>query len=121
MAKWVAADVLDQTLSMIASASRMLATVGQPADYAGALSAALAGTPMEAGDFSLGAVGGGRRVNVAAKSGVPVTAQGTADHVALVNDGSSRLLYVTTCPPQLLETGGTVNIDGWDVEIGAPV
>lgn len=121
MAKWVSADVLDQALVMISGASRMMAVVGQPADYAAAAAARLADVAMGPGDFVLGGAEGGRRVLVAAKDAVPVVVDGTADHVALVNDGAERLLYVTTCDAQPLEAGGLVNIDGWSVEIGAPV
>ena len=121
MAKWVSADVLDQALAMISGARRMMAVVGQPADYAAAAAGALADVAMVPGDFALAEAGGGRRVLVAAKDAVPVSVAGTVDHVALVNDAAQRLLYVTTCDAQPLEAGGQVNIDGWSVEIGAPV
>jgi hypothetical protein len=46
---------------------------------------------------------------------------GTADHVALLDGATQRLLYVTTCPQQVLPPGGTVNIASWTVEIGDPL
>lgn len=74
------------------------------------------------GDFSItNGAGAGRRIMVAAKNNATITANGTADHVALVDVAAQRLLYVTTCPPQLLGQGGSVNFDGWSVEIGAPL
>lgn len=122
MAKWVSANVLDGALSMVGKATRMIAINGQPADYAGATGGALAATSLASGDFRIAAgVGSGRKVTIAAKANLPVSAAGTVDHVALVDDGAAQLLYVTTCPPQLLAQGGTVNFAAWNVEIGAPL
>ena len=121
MAKWVAAGVLDQALGLISSANRMVALVGQPLDYAEATAARLADVAMAPADFSLAPAGGGRQLLVAAKGGIPVVTPGTADHVALLDDVTGQLLYVTTCAAQALEIGGTVNIESWSVEIGAPV
>ena len=122
MAKWVANAVLDGALQVISGANRMVATTGQPADYAAALAGRLAETAISLADFSLQAgIGQGRQILVAAKSAVPVVAQGLADHVALLDDVGSRLLYVTTCPAQNLPGGGTVNFASWSVEIGAPI
>lgn len=67
-----------------------------------------------AGDVS------GRKVTVAAKSGVAVTASGTANHIALVTATGSVVRYVTTCTSQVLTSGNTVNIPAWKVEIQAP-
>ena len=60
----------------------------------------------------------GRKVTVAAKSGVTVDTSGTATHVALV-DGTN-LLYVTTCTSQALTAANTVNFPAWDIEIADP-
>lgn len=121
MGKWVASAVLDGALQVLAGANRMLAVAGQPADYAEAVAGALAEAAVVPADFSLQAgSGSGRAVAVAAKSDVPILAEGMADHVALVDAVGSRLLYVTTCPLQALPGGGTVNFAGWTVEIGAP-
>jgi hypothetical protein len=122
MAKWVSANVLDGALSVLAGATRMVAVAGQPADFMSAQAGALASVAMTGGDFALGAgVGQGRKVSIGGKPAVAVSAAGTADHVALLDDGGSRLLYVTTCPAQVLTAGGTVNFGSWSVEIGAPV
>ena len=123
MGKAVHADVLDGALSVIrANATRMVALTSQPADYAAANAGKLAEAVMASGDFTLAAGDvSGRKLAVAGKSGLTVSAAGTATHVALLDPGNARLLYVTTCPSQGLSLGGTVNIAGWDVEIGAPV
>lgn len=121
MAKWVADEVLDGALQVIAGATRMVAVAGQPTSYAAAWTGRLAEVAMSSGDFAV-ANGdtSGRKIMVAAKTGVGVVAAGAADHVALVDPGGSRLIYVTTCPAQALAAGGTVNFDGWAVELGDP-
>jgi len=107
---------------VVSQANRMVAVAGQPASYAAADAGALAEAALVSGDFSIadGDVSG-RKVVVAAKLGLPVLAAGTADHVALLDGVNERLLYVTTCPAQVLPSGGTVNIASWDVEIGDPL
>ncbi|MCS6987763.1 MAG: hypothetical protein NZM40_10140 [Sphingomonadaceae bacterium] len=122
MAKWVSATVLDGALSVIASATRMVALAGQPSNFAEAQAGRLAEAVLAPGEFTNGpGETSGRRIAVPAKTGVPVLASGTADHVALLDPGQSRLLYVTTCPPQSLVAGGTVNFASWSIEIGDPV
>lgn len=63
----------------------------------------------------------GRKVTVAAKSGVNVDTSGTATHVALVSVGDTTLRYVTTCTSQALTSGNQVNFPAWDIETAAPV
>lgn len=60
----------------------------------------------------------GRKVTVAAKSGVNVDSSGTGTHIAVCN--GSILLYVTTCTSQALTAGNTVNFPAWKVEIADP-
>lgn len=62
----------------------------------------------------------GRKVTVAAKSAIPVDASGTATHIALVRTTDSSVRYVTTCTPQALVAGNTVNVPAWDIEIADP-
>ena len=122
MAKFASNFVLDGSLQVVSQATRLVALAGQPASYALANAGALAEAALTGADFSIsdGSVSG-RKVAVAAKLGLPVLAAGTADHVALLDGVNERLLYVTTCPAQVLPAGGTVNIAGWDVEIGDPL
>jgi len=122
MAKFASDFVLDGSLQLVSGANRMVALASQPATYAAANSGALAEAAMVSGDFSItnGTVSG-RKVVVASKLGLTVTTAGTATHVALLDGVNSRLLYVTTCPAQVLPSGGTVNIASWDVEIGDPL
>lgn len=62
----------------------------------------------------------GRKVRVAAKSGVSITATGEANWVCLLKSGTSELVYKTTCTAQTLTSGGTVDIPVWDIEIADP-
>ncbi|MGQ5702741.1 hypothetical protein ACUJ46_11895 [Sandaracinobacteroides sp. A072] len=122
MGKWVADEVLDGALAVLAGADLMLALPGQPADYAGAVASQLAAAPLAAGDFSFSAGDvSGRKVAVSAKAGLSVLQEGSASHVALADSANARLLYVTTCPARQLPAGGSVNFDTWTVEIGAPL
>ncbi len=122
MGKFANSDVLDGSLNIVRTATRMVAVNGQPATYAAADAGRLAEAALAVGDFALAAGDiSGRKVTVAAKSGLAVIAAGTADHVALLDAASSKLLYVTTCPAQALASGGTVSIAAWSVEVGAPV
>lgn len=120
MAKWANDLMMDAALDYVAGATVMLACSSQPADRAAALAAALADVAMAGGDFTKanGDIDG-RKVTVAQKSGVTIDANGTANHIALI-DGTT-LRYVTTCTPQALNTGGTVTFPAWDVEVADPV
>jgi len=123
MAKAVHNDVLDGALMVLKnSVTKMVACAGEPASFAAASgSLKLAEAMMSAGDFLIAdGAQSGRRVTVAEKSGVQVTASGTANHVALLDMAGSRLLYVTTCTAQALTAGQTVTFGSWDVEINDP-
>ena len=121
MAKIVHDDVLDGAFDIIRSnATLMIACSTQPTTRAEAVSTyALADVAMTSTDFTKanGDVSG-RKLRVAAKSGVTVDANGTFGHVAIV-DGT-RLLYVTTGTSQVLTAGNTVDFPEWDIEIADP-
>lgn len=101
---------------------RMTACSAEPANYAGIAAVALATATVGGGDFTKanGDVSG-RKVTVAAKSGVTIDESGTANHVVL-HDNSAILGYVTTCDALVLTAGGgnTVNFPAWDIEIADP-
>lgn len=120
MAKKVDNTVLDGAFAIVDNAIRQTLCSSEPANYAAIAAAKLAEATMAGGDYT--AADGdtsGRKVTVAAKTGVSITASGTATHVAL-HDNSSTLLYVTTCPSQALVSGGTVDIGSWKIEIADP-
>lgn len=120
MAKAVDNTVLDAALGVVDNAIRMAVCSSEPANYAAIAAATLAQATVSGADFTI-ADGdtSGRKVTVAAKSGVSITASGTATHIVL-HDNSSTRLYVTTCASQALVSGGTVDIGSWKIEIADP-
>ena len=125
MVKKVDDSVLDAALNEIVdNCALMTVCAGEPAGYAEAIVGGvnfLADVAMSAGDFTLsdGDVSG-RKLAVAAKSGVTVDQGGIADHVALLDTANSRLLYVTTCTALELVAGSELTFNGWDIEIADP-
>lgn len=121
MGKWVADQVLDGALAVIAGADRAVALEAQPTSFQTAWTSRLAETTLSETDFVLGpGDSSGRKITILAKAGADVLAPGAASHVALLDTVGNRLLYVTTCPSQTLAVGGTVNFESWSVEIGDP-
>jgi hypothetical protein len=120
VAKFTDDTVLEAALAKVATANKMTVTSTQPANFAGIAAVKLAEavlTPGVAGaSFSAYADGdvSGRKITVLAKSGISVTANGTAQHVCL--DDGTRLLHVTTVPSQAVTNGNTVNVAAYDVE-----
>lgn len=113
----------DAAFSWLQSNSiRMAACSAEPANYAGIAAVRLAEVTMAPGDFAIanGDVSG-RKVTVAAKSGVSITTSGTANHIVLHNN-SAILGYVTTCTalPLTAGAGNTVNFPAWKIEVAAP-
>jgi hypothetical protein len=102
---------------------RQTACSAAPANYAGIAAVALATATMAEGDFTLAAGDvSGRKVTMAAKSGVTIDASGTADTVVL-HDNSAILGYVTEVTTPLVLTAGagnSVNFPAWKVTIVAP-
>lgn len=124
MAKWANDSMMDAALDYVrANCDQMIACSAQPATYAEATSTyALADATMTVNtDYTLGnGDTSGRKIAVAAKTGVTIDASGTATHVALVKTGDTTLRYVTTCTSQALTSGGTVDFPAWDIEIADP-
>lgn len=123
MAKIVADRVLDGALNIIKNNdTRMTACSAQPTTYAeGNATYALADVTMASGDFT--AANGdtsGRKLTVAAKTGVTVDTTGTVTHVALLDVTGTALDYVTTTASQAVGAGGTVDFGSWKIEIADP-
>lgn len=121
MAKSVHDDVLDGAFDVLDQADLMTVCNAEPTTRTEAITtfklADIAMTPNADFTKANGDVSG-RKVTVAAKSGVTVDSSGTATHVALVD--ATRLLYVTTCTSQALTAANTVNFPAWKVEIADP-
>lgn len=115
--------VMDAALDYVSAATVMhvCSTLDSTPTYAEITAASLANVAVSGADFTK-ADGdtSGRKVTVAAKNGVDVTADGTASHVALVTSSGSVVRYVTTCTNQVLTNGNLVNIPSWTVEIRDP-
>lgn len=114
---------IDAMLDQIAGATAMHAISAYTMDdtYATVVGNSLADVTMAGGDFTKAAGDtSGRKVTVAAKSGVTVDSTGTATHVALVNTSGTTVRYVTTCTSQALTAANTVNFPSWKVEVADP-
>lgn len=123
MAKNVNTAVLDLALNDIKNnVTRMTATSAQSTTYTEANAThMLANVTLATGDFTLAAGDvSGRKVTVAAKSGVSITNSGTATHVALLDVTGTTLKLITTCTSQAISTGGTVDFPTWKWEINQP-
>lgn len=126
MGKSVHNDVLDGALNIIKNnCTRMVACTTEPTTFAEADTGGaknLADVTVASGDFTVAdGSTSGRKVTVAAKSGVTIDASGTAQHVALLDVTNSKLLYVTTCASLALTSGQTVNFGSFAIEIQDPV
>jgi hypothetical protein len=123
VAKNVNTAVLDLALNDIkTNVTRMTATTAQSTTYTEANAThALADATMANGDFTLanGDVSG-RKVTVAAKTGITIDTSGTATHVALLDVTNTTLKLITTCTSQALSVGGTVDFPSWKWEINQP-
>ena len=117
MAKAIPDAILDLMLDQ-AEGTTVHVTSAEPANYAGiaavqlATGSAGAYTPAN-GDIS------GRKNTMAAVTGLPITATGTATHV-VVSNGVDTLKLVTTCTSQALTSGGTVDLSAFAHEIQDP-
>lgn len=124
MAKAANDIVMDGALDVIATATRQIACSAQPTTYIEANATyALANVTLAGGDYTkANGDTSGRKVTIAAKSGVLIDTSGTASHVALVRVSDSTLIEVTTCTSQALTANGsnTVNFPAWDIEFADP-
>lgn len=123
MGKSVHDDVLDGALNIIKNnCTRITLCSQEPTSYTEANATyALADVTVDSSDFT-NADGdtSGRKLTVAAQSGVSVDSSGTSNHVALLDVSNTKLLYVTTHTGQALTSGNTADIGAFDIEIADP-
>lgn len=121
MGKALPDAVLDLSPDEIATATIMTVCSAEPTNRTEAVTTfALADVTMAGVDFTVGdGDTSGRKVAVAAKSGVTVDTSGTATHIALCD--ATNLLAVTTCTSVALTTPGDVNIPAFDIEFRDPI
>jgi hypothetical protein len=121
MAKAAPDNTIDTLLDYVALSTVMHICSAEPATYAGIAAISLGSVTMAPGDFTKAdAAGGGRQVTVGAKSGVPVSASGTATHIVLATVTGSVYKYTTTCTSQALVSGNTANVPAWVITVGDP-
>lgn len=122
MGKQAPDATIDAMFDYIDQCNVMHVCSAEPANYAGIAAVSLASVALTPDTDFTKANGGtsGRKVTVAAKSGVSVTASGTATHIAIARSTDSTLRYVTTCTSQALTSGNTVNIPAWKIEVADP-
>jgi len=118
MAKTMSVDMFNGGLDRMANCTVQTILSQQPTSMADIATYRLANVAMEFVDYTFAAGDvNGRKLTVATKSSVPITATGNATHVSLDN-GSGWV--VTTCNNQILTQGGTVTIQSWKREIADP-
>jgi hypothetical protein len=115
------ASFLDPALNYIkTNANKMVLCSAEPTTYTQAVdNYALANVALASGDFSGPSNGfaSGRKLIVAAKTGVTVVASGTARYLALVNTTSSSLLYVAPIAERALTIASTITIGSFVLEL----
>lgn len=113
---------IDSYFDYIDQCNIMHVCSAEPANYAGIAAVSLADVALTPDTDFTKANGdtNGRKVTIAAKTGVTVDNSGTATHVVLARTTDSTMRYVTTCTSQALTAGNTVNFPAWDIEVADP-
>lgn len=124
MAKSVNPLVLDAALDYLSSnGTRYDICSDEPTTYAEATSTySLGTTSLSSGDYSKsnGDVSG-RKLTVAEKTDIEITATDDATHLAITN-GSDTLLYVTVLSGTIpVEIGRFADIAAWNIELRDPL
>lgn len=122
MPKFAHDDMMDAALNLVKNnANKLVICSSYPTTYTEANATyMLANQAMTSGDYAL-ANGdtSGRKLTVAAKSGIVIANSGTATHVAVIDTVNSKIYLVTTCTSQALTANGTntVGTPAWKDEI----
>lgn len=122
MAKRISSQLLDLALNEVRNTGNlMVGCPSEPASFGAAQSSKLVETTMAPADYTIGAGSpSGRRVTTAAKNSLTPLANGTVNHIAILDTAGSRLLLVTTCPAQAVTITGSVNIQSLTLDIRDP-
>lgn len=124
MAKWMNDAGADAALDYWTDADKLIVCSAQPATYAEAVTTyALADVDLDAGDFTkANGDTSGRKVTVAAQTGLLIDTSGTPTHFALVKTGDTTLRYVTEASGGALTANGsnTCNTSAWKIEVRDP-
>lgn len=132
MAKYLPDTTLDLLFGPIDNGNLIVLCEGQPASYAEATTAKGSGgkklaenalTPGDGlGDFTIADLApNGRKITIAEQTGFNIGVSGNADHVAVVDTGTSALLLVTTVATQAVTAGNPATIGAFAVKLPDPV
>ncbi len=120
-------DVLDAALEHIRSNCDLVTfCAGQPTTYAQATDPPssggkrLANHAVTSGDFSIGDGSTGGRSLTMAEQLDSVDEAGTGDHIAFVDTGAAKILYVTTTSEQPVSAGQSFEFPVVEVNISDP-
>jgi len=124
MAKELHDNVLDAALDHIASNGTKVTVCGtEPTTYAEANATyMLANVTVDGADFT-GPVNGdtsGRKITLNAQSGITPSSAGTGNWVTILDVTNTAMLVKTSCPAKAFDTGDTIDIAAFDVEIADP-
>jgi len=122
MAKWQNDLMLDAALTYVCNVDKVIICTSQPTTYSqanstyklGIASFTLATSTITSGSSS------GRKLPVVKASSVAITGSGKMQHVALVDAGSTALLYVTTIPASSqasVSASDKVNMAAWSITL----
>ncbi|MAT95365.1 MAG: hypothetical protein CME59_22565 [Halioglobus sp.] len=98
---------MDAYLSSL-EGSRIHFCSAEPADYADIANYELAAQDVVGAHAKANGDIDGRKTTCPAQTAVPITTSGVASHVVL-SDGVGGIARITTCSPQALTAGGTLN------------
>jgi hypothetical protein len=118
--KYAPDAMIDSALTYVAGATVMhvCSVLGAVPTRAQVLTASLANVAVTGVDFANADGTSGRKVTVAAKNAVAVTASGNAENVVLIDGTNVR--YMTSCTTQAVVLGNTVNVPTWVIQIADP-
>jgi len=123
MGKLIPDTTLDQLLTYIQNnATKMHVT--SDSDTPTHCNNSLAVVDMVPGDFTIEEGDGGagsRKITIATKTDVDVTADGTPEHVILANDDCSEMFLITTCLGPDVTIGSKIDFPEWKYELAKPV
>jgi hypothetical protein len=127
MGKSVADAVLDAALNHVKSnGDRICICDSEPTTYSQAITSykladkSITVSTSYTGPAAGGGSPAGRKLTVNLQNSITVDTGSSAQHVAIVDVGSTALLYVTTCTLQPVTASNTVNMPAWDIDIDGP-
>ena len=118
MPKKVPHPIIDQQLDQI-EGTNIHICAGEPADYADIANHYLAQGVISGSYSKANGDTSGRKTTCPPQTGLAIDNDGTADHVVISN-GVDTIVDQTTCTPQALTSGDTVDTNAFDHEVGDP-